>query len=219
MTGLSFFWEPAQPQLNTRSESLSFEGVHPGVILPDAQDTSSVGGFGVMNKEEYRQKCLDPRWQKKRLQILERDGWKCGKCKDETTTLHVHHRYYENDADPWDYPDTALITLCAPCHEYESAELRNAEQKFLLAMKRAGIMADNFDYLADALKGEILSKRHFCAAFTELLRHPRLQALVALYFHSFVQIKSLVPLPSDEEFDGWVEEYHARQKDWGNQGN
>jgi len=30
--------------------------------------------------------------------------------------LHVHHKYYIEDKLPWDYPDDALITMCAKCH-------------------------------------------------------------------------------------------------------
>lgn len=32
---------------------------------------------------EYKEKLKDPRWQKKRLQIFERDDWCCQKCGDE----------------------------------------------------------------------------------------------------------------------------------------
>ena len=31
--------------------------------------------------------------------------------------LHVHHRYYVENNNPWEYPDNALITLCEPCHQ------------------------------------------------------------------------------------------------------
>lgn len=30
--------------------------------------------------------------------------------------LHVHHKYYIEDKLPWDYPEDALITMCAKCH-------------------------------------------------------------------------------------------------------
>jgi len=63
-----------------------------------------------MSNDAYK----DPRWQKKRLQILERDQWKCLACSDSQNTLHVHHFYY--DGEPWDVPDSALQTLCEQCH-------------------------------------------------------------------------------------------------------
>ena len=32
-------------------------------------------------------------------------------------TLSVHHKYYRTDLEPWEYPGSALITLCQDCHE------------------------------------------------------------------------------------------------------
>ncbi len=63
----------------------------------------------------YLRKLSDPRWQKKRLKILERDKWTCKKCGDTETELHVHHLEYHKD--PWNTPDKLLITLCAHCHQ------------------------------------------------------------------------------------------------------
>lgn len=31
--------------------------------------------------------------------------------------LHVHHQHYIKGKEPWDYDDSALITLCADCHQ------------------------------------------------------------------------------------------------------
>lgn len=65
----------------------------------------------------YSEKLQDPRWQKKRLGILERDKWMCRACGDKEKTLHVHHIFYVRDVDPWDVPDGLLITFCKDCHE------------------------------------------------------------------------------------------------------
>jgi len=65
----------------------------------------------------YQEKLRTPQWQKKRLAIFDRDEWKCTRCADNFTTLHVHHLYYSAGADPWDYPDRALVTLCELCHQ------------------------------------------------------------------------------------------------------
>ncbi len=64
----------------------------------------------------YQRALQDPRWQKRRLQILERDHWRCTQCGDTQTELQVHHRWYTPGAAPWESPDSALVTLCAPCH-------------------------------------------------------------------------------------------------------
>lgn len=65
---------------------------------------------------KYSEKLRDPRWQRRRLQIMERDNWRCQLCFDDESTLHVHHVWYAG-RDPWDAPDEALITLCHECHE------------------------------------------------------------------------------------------------------
>jgi 5-methylcytosine-specific restriction endonuclease McrA len=64
----------------------------------------------------YKEKLLDPRWQKKRLEILNRDDWSCQWCGDKETTLHVHHEYYEKGIEPWEADDFCLTTVCADCH-------------------------------------------------------------------------------------------------------
>lgn len=73
-------------------------------------------------KIPYWQKLQDPRWQKVRLQVLERDGWKCRLCESSKETLHVHHDYYVSGRAPWDYPLSTYKTLCASCHEFVSKE-------------------------------------------------------------------------------------------------
>lgn len=65
----------------------------------------------------YSEKLRDPRWQKVRLEIMERDNWACQECFDTTTTLNVHHLIYEKGVEPWQYADIYLITLCENCHQ------------------------------------------------------------------------------------------------------
>lgn len=69
-----------------------------------------------MEKKNYKEKLLDPRWQRKRLEIFERDEWMCTGCIRGDKTLHVHHLDYLPNRDPWDYPNEYLITLCEDCH-------------------------------------------------------------------------------------------------------
>lgn len=35
----------------------------------------------------------------------------------KTFRLHVHHTYYQEGKDPWEYPDISLKTFCWLCHE------------------------------------------------------------------------------------------------------
>ena len=64
----------------------------------------------------YSQKLRDPRWQRKRLQILERDNFTCLSCRSTDRNLQVHHVVYER-REPWDYPDYLYQTLCEVCHK------------------------------------------------------------------------------------------------------
>lgn len=59
----------------------------------------------------------DPRWQRKRLEVMARDEFACRWCKSEDKTLNVHHTYYLRGAAPWEYPNESLLTLCEDCHE------------------------------------------------------------------------------------------------------
>lgn len=71
----------------------------------------------------YKEQLESPEWQKKRLEILNRDGWTCQECGDKETQLHVHHRYYVNDGRmAWEYPFFALLTLCKNCHAKKKDE-------------------------------------------------------------------------------------------------
>ena len=65
----------------------------------------------------YYEKLKDPRWQRKRLEVMERDEWKCRRCKCEGKTLNVHHKRYAKNGDPWGVELKDLVTLCEHCHE------------------------------------------------------------------------------------------------------
>ncbi len=100
---------------------------------------------------EYGELLRDPRWQKRRLKILERDAWRCRICGENEKQLHVHHRYYENGAAPWDYPDAALCTLCESCHKSETANLPAAKRRLMQAISIRFFSA-GFDVLADGFE-------------------------------------------------------------------
>jgi len=70
----------------------------------------------------YLEKLKDPRWQKKRLKILERDGWTCKYCGSTHKTLHVHHLFYTKNPDPWEIDPGFLLTLCEDCHSNDKDE-------------------------------------------------------------------------------------------------
>lgn len=103
-----------------------------------------------MKQISYAEKLKDPRWQKKRLEILSRDDFTCQKCQDKESTLHVHHRYYDAGVDPWDYEEYALVTLCWDCHEIEQQEYKEYGKLLVDTLKRKGFWGDNLRVLASA---------------------------------------------------------------------
>jgi 5-methylcytosine-specific restriction endonuclease McrA len=84
----------------------------------------------VAKEKTYSEKLKDPRWQKKRLEILQRDNWQCYYCGDTKTTLHVHHEMYLG-SNPWDTPDACLTTLCEDCHSIDHIQYTELEKQLL----------------------------------------------------------------------------------------
>lgn len=70
----------------------------------------------------------DPRWQKLRLEVMQRDHWSCVACGRDDQELHVHHIEYRREL--WDTPKDLLQTLCHGCH------------KALGAHKKGGVFYD-----------------------------------------------------------------------------
>jgi hypothetical protein len=68
-------------------------------------------------KKTYWEKLKDPRWQKKRLEVLEANEFTCQCCFDTESTLHVHHKEYFKGREPWEYEIKQLAVLCEACHE------------------------------------------------------------------------------------------------------
>ena len=72
---------------------------------------------------EYEALLLDPRWQRRRCEVLIRDDFTCQYCDETTKTLHVHHTVYIAGRMPWEYPvgdewPRALETTCEDCHKW-----------------------------------------------------------------------------------------------------
>lgn len=85
----------------------------------------------------YSEKLKDPRWQKKRLEIMNRDEFSCQMCMDKDTTLNVHHFAYKQGCEPWEYDNGMLITYCENCHKSETDKRPELEKKILQLLKEA----------------------------------------------------------------------------------
>lgn len=94
-----------------------------------------------MSSKTYLDKLRDVRWQKRRLEVLERANWMCEECRISLMSgvhgiLEVHHVHYMQGKDPWDYPLQLLMSLCPKHH----AERQAVEQDILVAV--ACVMRD-----------------------------------------------------------------------------
>jgi len=98
----------------------------------------------------YQEKLKDPRWQKKRLKILERDRFACQYCGDNESTLHVHHLVYNKGGEPWDIEDNMLLTVCESCHGLEHDNRDKAEKSLIKALKETAVNYDGVNELAYA---------------------------------------------------------------------
>jgi hypothetical protein len=70
-----------------------------------------------MTIKTYYEKLKDPRWQKKRLEVMQHNDFCCEVCGDSESTLNVHHKEYFKGQEPWDYYIEQLSCLCETCHE------------------------------------------------------------------------------------------------------
>jgi 5-methylcytosine-specific restriction endonuclease McrA len=82
----------------------------------------------------YREKLMDPRWQRKRLEVFQRAGWKCQACGTTERTLHVHHLVYSKGY-PWEAPDHTLESLCDDCHDWRTKLDRIVGYRHMISTK------------------------------------------------------------------------------------
>lgn len=78
-----------------------------------------------MDSRTYAEKLRDPRWQKRRLEIFQRDDWTCQLCSRTDLELHLHHLHRTTE-DPWDEPDLHLLTVCRLCHDQQPGNPKGA---------------------------------------------------------------------------------------------
>lgn len=97
----------------------------------------------------YSEKLKDPRWQKKRLEILSRDNFTCQECWSTDKTLHVHHKIYKGE--PWDIESKYLVTVCERCHKHISEYTPIACKELIDNLKERGFNSDNIFFISAAI--------------------------------------------------------------------
>lgn len=106
-------------------------------------------------KQDYSELLKSPKWQRKRLEVFDRDNFTCVYCGDDDSTLHVHHKQYEQGKKPWEYPLTNFITLCEHCH-YEIEYLKKNEYSLddLVSIEKCKFGDDGYYIMVDIFKDE-----------------------------------------------------------------
>lgn len=75
----------------------------------------------------YAEDLKHPRWQERRLRVLEAAGFRCQRCDSNERQLHAHHKVYLRGHRLWDYPDGQLECLCDQCHDAAHAHKERLE--------------------------------------------------------------------------------------------
>ncbi len=105
-------------------EKAVFRPALPMFLLPGWNGTN-------MGKMAYGEQLKHPNWQRKRLEVLQRSDFKCERCGNGESTIHVHHKQYFKGRMAWEYDSKELAALCEDCHQEEHDEVA----------KRSSIMA------------------------------------------------------------------------------
>lgn len=50
---------------------------------------------------DYKEQIKSPKWQKRRLEIMQKDNFTCQLCGDTESMLNVHHLTYHKDKKIW----------------------------------------------------------------------------------------------------------------------
>lgn len=101
---------------------------------------------------EYAKKLKSPEWLFKRGEILMRDNYTCQSCGDQSRVMHVHHKYYLPEREPWEYPNEVLITLCEICHMVEEIDRKNAFADLNKAIATSGFTREDVQKLTSVFK-------------------------------------------------------------------
>lgn len=129
-------------------------------------------------QHDYAKKLTDPKWQRKRLEVMQAANWKCQICGDAKEELNVHHPDYDKGMEPWEYLNRSLQCLCKTCHtishatkwkfkihstrvfeEREKELLRYIEDRFNLESMRTSL-ARNYDIEGDEMMGQLIGQSH-----------------------------------------------------------
>lgn len=113
-----------------------------------------------MTDKTYAEKLKDPRWQKFRLKIFERDYWQCMRCDCETKELHAHHLNYVGNRNPWNYEEHTIVTLCSDCHKEAHGDNAEIIYKEICPVSFMSNFYDEFSDFKDVFNTIFFKKKY-----------------------------------------------------------
>jgi hypothetical protein len=168
-------------------------------------------GVSVKAKNtSYFEKLKDPRWQRKRLEVMERHNFECQECGDKEGQLNVHHPFYKKGAEPWEYEVLELMCLCDNCHKV--AHLQEAKLDGLIHK----IKSDSSlrAYWFNALIGYLIAVTHDGPFDIEFDNHEEGEGIRHYFGKHHTEFEKLAPngVLKREIIEQWVKE----RPDFGN---
>lgn len=123
---------------------------------------------------DYSEQYKNPKWQKLRLKILERDNWACQRCGDDESQLQVHHRCYIYGNKTWEYHELDLVTLCNDCHKEEKDGM-GEEMGSLTQVLRRKLFSNHVNEINCSLGAELVNENYptdlFISALSWIIIH------------------------------------------------
>jgi hypothetical protein len=159
----------------------------------------------------YADKLRDGRWQRKRLDVFQRDGFRCRICGKQDN-IQLHHNWYINDLEPWDYEEEQLITLCGSHHAWVTSVHRQLkmrlsrmtpEQQNALLLKLEAMTSETCKSVRLTSSGEDtfrLPRLRQVVAYLSDRDDAALLTLVALHDHKGTLEATWAPFTPDESF-------------------
>lgn len=144
-----------------------------------------------MAKKTYSEKLQDPRWQKKRLEVFNRDNFACVLCGDKDNTLHVHHMTYKHGKEPWEYEYENFKTVCKFCHLiYE--DWKGIEEHFVIKAITTKTFHDGRIMSAIVYFGENGEHDKFIYTYRMNYKDENCVVLHRVEFETFYKIKQMI---------------------------
>jgi hypothetical protein len=155
-------------------------------------------------KERYRDLLQDPRWQKVRLEVFNRDNWSCLLCNSKDKTLVVHHEKYEGSS-PWETSKDYLSTVCTQCHG-----ILHKKETFFIEITNFSYVLNVFG--EDSLNGNMSAYKLGQALADEVFKLDTISILecISVYYHESLDCFAQFTLESIKdntlyyEFNGTV---------------